>query len=187
MQLFITGSLGGRARNAARSVIEGVNETRQNAVVGDGSMLADPEITYCKVVYKVYSSGITFSGCFHTKPDAVFKIGHRVSLTPQCEDHRWEEMIASCGIGYMVNTVTKCPLHRQTRPTVTVCEAPLLREIPGVSYDSVLVLRAGSNGIVIGEPIISLYEGKKSKAKFQFICTDPVHYATVGRNQPSPQ
>ena len=126
-------------------------------------------------------NGIMFSNCFPTKSGAAFDIGPPVSLTPHCDDARWEEVIASSGIGYMANTVTRCPLHRQTRPNVIKCAAAMHRVIPGVSCDSVMVLRACSKGIDIGEAIISPYEGKKSKDKFQFDCEDPVHWAAAGR------
>jgi hypothetical protein len=131
-------------------------------------------------------NGIAFSGCFPSQSGGVFRVGPGVSLKPQCADPQWEKVIVSCGLGYMANTVTKCPLYRQTIPNVSVCEAALERNIVGVSYASVLVLRACSNGIDIGEPIISPYEGKQSKKKFRFICADPEHYATAGRTPPSP-
>ena len=105
-----------------------------------------------------------------------------MSLTPQCEDQRWEAVIASSGIGYMANTVTRCPLLRQTRPNVVVHEVAMYRVIAGVSYSSVLVLRGASQGIDIGEPIISPYEGYQSKAKFKFHCKDPLHWAAAGRS-----
>jgi hypothetical protein len=126
-------------------------------------------------------NGILFSGCFPIKPGAALKIGHSVALTPQCEDQRWEAVIASSGIGYFANTVTRCPLST-SRPNVVVHALPMYRKIAGVSYSSVLVLRAASHGIDVGEPIISPYEGCQSKAKFKFPCKDPLHWAAAGRS-----
>jgi hypothetical protein len=129
--------------------------------------------------------GLPFANCFPTKLGASFHLGYRGPLQPRCEDPAWTKIIASNGIGYMCNTVTKCPLRRRARPNVTVCEAMLGRVIPGVLYPSVLVLRASDGGIDIGDRIISPYEPWKLKEKFAFTCADQAHYRAAGRAIPS--
>jgi hypothetical protein len=129
--------------------------------------------------------GEPLSNCFPLKQGAMFDLGYSVSLKPQCADPRWAKVIASSGIGYMANTVTRCPLSSRTRTNVTVCEAVLGRVIPGVPYDSVLYLRASAGGINPGEPIISPYEPWQLKEKFKFKCVDKAHYEAAGRVQSS--
>jgi hypothetical protein len=128
--------------------------------------------------------GLPFSNCFPTQPGAVFQLGYSVPLQPRCEDTAWTKIIESNGIGYMANTVTKCPLRRRTRTNVIVCEAMLGRIIPGVPYPSVMVLRASDRGINVGDRIISPYEPWKLKEKFRFVCADQAHYEAAGREQP---
>ena len=57
------------------------------------------------------------------------------------------------------------------------------RTIPGVPYPSVMVLRAGTGGIDIGQPVISPYEPWKLTDKFQFKCVEEAHYKAAGRVQ----
>jgi hypothetical protein len=128
-------------------------------------------------------AGRPFSNCFPTALGSEFQLGYNVSLQPRCEDPAWTKVIRSNGIGYMSNTVTKCPLRRRARTNVTVCEATLGRHIPGVPYNSIMIIRANSNGIEIGDRIISPYEPWKLKEKFQFVCVDQAHYAAAGRTQ----
>lgn len=125
--------------------------------------------------------GEPFSNCFPVKQGAMFALGYSVSLRPQCADPRWAKVIASSGIGYMANTVTRCPLSSRTRTNVTVCSDILGRTIPGVPYDSVLYLQASARGIDAGERIISPYEPWKLKEKFTFKCSDNAHYKAAGR------
>jgi hypothetical protein len=129
--------------------------------------------------------GEPFSNCFPVKQGAMFDLGYSVPLRPQCADPRWAKVIASSGLGYMANTVTRCPLILRTRTNVTVCDAVLGRSIPGVPYDSVVYLKASAGGINPGEPIISPYEPWKLKEKFKFKCNDSAHYEASGRVQSS--
>ena len=126
--------------------------------------------------------GRQFSECFPTTVGGVFQLGFQVSLHPRCGTTAWEEVIATNGLGYMANTVTKCPLSR-SRPNVVVCEAMLGRTIPGVPYPSIMILRAGAGGIDIGQPIISPYEPWKLTKKFQFKCLEEAHYRAAGHVQ----
>jgi hypothetical protein len=103
---------------------------------------------------------------------------------PVVKDPAWTRIIVSNGIGYMANTVTKWPLRERTHSNVTVCEASLGRNIPGVPYNSVIVIRANDKGIDIGDRIISPYEPWKLKKKFAFACVDQAHYEAAGREQP---
>ena len=125
--------------------------------------------------------GEEFSDCFPFQNGAVFGLGHTLAMTPRCENRAWEDIIRSTGLGYMANTITKCPLQRRARTNVTVHTAVLGRSIPGVPYSTVVYLRAGTNGIQPQEPIISPYEGCQSKQAFQFICADEDHYHAAGR------
>ena len=128
--------------------------------------------------------GLPFSNCFPKEAGAVFQLGYSVPLQPRCEDPAWTKIILSNGIGYMANTVTKCPLHRRTRTNVIVYEAMLGRVIPGVQYPSVMVMRASDQGIDIGDRIISPYEPWKLKEKFAFTCVDHAHYEAAGKELP---
>lgn len=127
--------------------------------------------------------GLPFADCFPVKLGAMFKLGYNVALRPRCKNPAWDKVITSSGVGYMANTVTRCPLFTRTRPNVTVSEAMLGRIIPGVPYSSVIVLRASEGGIDIEEPIISPYEPWKLKKKFEFKCVDEEHYKAAGRVQ----
>jgi hypothetical protein len=129
--------------------------------------------------------GAPFSDCFPMKQGAMFDLGYSARLRPTCENPEWAKVIASSGIGYMANTVTKCPLRSRTRTNVTMGTAVLGRTVPGVPYDSVLYLSAGVGGIDPGEPIISAYEQWKVKEKFRFTCKDSAHYEAAGRLQSS--
>jgi hypothetical protein len=127
--------------------------------------------------------GQAMSDCFPGEPCALYSIGHIIALSPHCQNPDWAVQIASSGIGYMANTVTKCPIQRRARPNVTVCSAMLGRHIPGVPYHVVMVLRASAGGIDIDEPIISPYEAYKLKDKFVFECGDKSHYHVAGKIQ----
>ena len=125
--------------------------------------------------------GLQFSECVPTTLGGVYQLGYHLALHPRCEAPAWQEVITTSGLGYMANTVTKCPLSR-TRPNVVVCEAMLGRTIPGVPYPSGMVIRAGTGGIDIGQPVISpAYEHWKLTAKFQFTCVEETHYKAAGR------
>jgi hypothetical protein len=125
--------------------------------------------------------GAPFSNCFPVKQGAMFDLGYSAGLWPKCDHPGWAKVIASSGIGYMANTVTKCPLSsRRTRTNVTVDTAVLGRTIPGVPFDSILYMRANMGGINPGEPIISPYEQWKVKEKFKFQCIDKAHYEASG-------
>jgi hypothetical protein len=124
--------------------------------------------------------GLPFSNCFPQQLGAVCALGYTVPLRPRCDDPAWEQVITSTGIGYMANTVTKCPMRSRARANVTVCEVMLGRAIPGVPYSSVLVLQASAGGIDMEAPIISPYESWKLKRKFQFKCVDEDHYKWAG-------
>jgi hypothetical protein len=128
--------------------------------------------------------GLPFSNCFPETMGAVCHLGYRIPLKPSCVDPDWTKMIATSGIGYMANTVTKCPLGGRARPNVRVCEARLGRVIEGVPYDSVMLLRASNNGIDIGDRIISPYEPWNLKKMWSWECVDPMHYAASGREKP---
>jgi hypothetical protein len=127
--------------------------------------------------------GRPFSECFPVKQGAVFGLGYTVPLRPRCVDPAWDKVIENNGIGYMANTVTRCPLSARTKTNVVVCEAFLGRNIPGIPYANVMVLRAAKGGIDIGQPIISPYEPWKLKKKFCFKCVEPEHYLASGREQ----
>jgi hypothetical protein len=126
--------------------------------------------------------GLPFSKCFPTRLGGVFELGYQVPLHPRCVTPAWEKVIETSGIGYIANTITKCPLGR-TRPNVIVCEAMLGRTIPGVPYPSIMTLRASTGGIDVGERIISQYESWKQTKKFEFVCVDEAHYRAAGRVQ----
>jgi hypothetical protein len=127
--------------------------------------------------------GLQFSESFPTTLGGMYELGYHVPLRPRCETPAWEAVIATSGLGYMANTVTKCPLSRN-RPNVVVCEAMLGRTIPGIPYPSVMTLRAGATGIDIGQPIISPYEPWQVTKKFQFKCVDEAHYKAAGKVLP---
>lgn len=126
--------------------------------------------------------GQPFAGCFPVE-EGFTKFTLGVPLSPRCGDPAWDQVITSNGIGYMANTVTKCPLRSRSRTNVTVCEAQLGRAVPGVPYSSVLVLRASDGGIDIGQPVISPYEPWKLKKTFEFKCADAEHYRAAGHVQ----
>lgn len=126
-------------------------------------------------------NGEEFSNCFPSHHGAEFDLGRTMSMTPRCVDRAWEDVINSTGVGYMANTVTKCPLQQRAHANVTVHHAILGRRIPGVPYSSVVFFRAGTNGIAPGEPVISPYEACKSNRKFTFKCSDVEHYRTAGQ------
>lgn len=125
--------------------------------------------------------GLPFSNCFPEKIGSVLDHANTVSLQPRCQDPEWEKIIVSNGVGYMANTVTWCPLRVRARANVVVCEEILGREIPGVPYSSILVLRASTGGIDSDESIISPYEPWKLKQKFQFKCMEEAHYKAAGK------
>jgi hypothetical protein len=130
-------------------------------------------------------NGQDFANCFPTGAGGLYNLGLHESLTPRCVSKDWECVIRTTGVGYMANTVTRCPLYRRLRPNVVVSELPLGRTIPGIPYSSLLVLQAGSGGIDVGDPIISTYEQYQLKEKFQFKCSDPSHYLAAGRAMPT--
>ena len=129
-------------------------------------------------------NGKDFANAFPSSERWHFNGGHTVKLKPHCANKHWDKVICTTGIGYMANTVTKCPLYQQLRPNVVVAEMMLGRVIVGVPYTSILVLVAGQAGIEAGDRIISLYEHGSQKEKFKFRCVDPIHYITAGQPLP---
>jgi hypothetical protein len=129
-------------------------------------------------------NGQMFSESFPSGQGGTYNLGIREKLTPRCKSKEWERVIRTTGLGYLANTVTKCPLISRLRPNVVVVELILGRVIPGVPYDSILVLQAGTAGIEPGDRIISLYEYGTQKEKFKFRCADPTHYIAAGWNVP---
>ena len=120
--------------------------------------------------------GLEFSKCV---PDEPYPVENDKLLFPDCNDKRWTNVLLNTGVGYMANTVTKCPLNPRERPNVVIYEAVLHRSIQGVPYDSVILLRAASRGIAKEEKIISPYEGYKNDPDFHHDCVDDEHHDEV--------
>jgi hypothetical protein len=125
-------------------------------------------------------NGLPFADCFPTVPGVMFDLGLDAPLRPRCDNPAWSHMIRTSGIGYMANTVTKCPMRLQPRPNVTIQSRSSYRQIDGVSCGSVLYLECGVRGIAVGDPIVSPYEGWAGNPEFRFECVDQDHYARAG-------
>ena len=127
--------------------------------------------------------GKEFAACFQGPRSPLCEFGGLIPVLPRCGSRGWREVIRSSGIGYMANTVTKCPRVLE-RPNVFTAYVPLGRTIPGVPYTSLMVLRAGVHGIRAGEPIVSVYVWACQKAKFTFACKDRGCYAASSKPYP---
>ena len=127
--------------------------------------------------------GKEFAECFQGPRSPLCRLGRLVPVVPHREGSGWAEVISSSGIGYMANTVTKCPRVIE-RPNVNITHVPLGRTIPGVPYTTLMVLTTGVNGIKAGEPIVSIYVWACQKKKFQFECRDRWCYAAVNKPYP---
>ena len=126
-------------------------------------------------------NGLPFADCFPSVPGVMFDLGLDVPLSPRCDNPAWSHMIRTSGIGYMANTVTKCPMRLRPRPNVTIESRTFHRHIDGVSSGSVLYLACGARGIAVGETIVSPYEGCAGNPAFRFKCVDKGHYARAGQ------
>jgi hypothetical protein len=125
-------------------------------------------------------NGVEFASRFPCKPGVMFELGRGLPLRPVCANADWSTVIRTTGLGYMANTVTKCPLQR-TRPNVTIQCKPVGRYIKNVPHgSSVVYLVAASKGIAVGDAVISPYEACVQTAKFRFNCADPAHYKAAG-------
>jgi hypothetical protein len=127
-------------------------------------------------------NGLEFSNTFPASNSIVLgKLGYREWLHPRGVGPEWIRIIESSGLGYMANTVTKCPMTR-TRPNVIVDELILGRVVEGVPYSAVLVLRAGDQDIQVDQTIVSPYEAWKQNQLFEFKCADEWHYIAAGKD-----
>jgi hypothetical protein len=128
--------------------------------------------------------GDAFSSTMPEGNSAVSKLGVKIPLYPRCDDEKWASVVAGSGIGYMANTVTKCPLQGQKGYNVTVHAYTLGRVVPGVVQSDVLVLQACIHGLKAGDCVISPYESYRQTKKFQFVCADLMHYRAAGATPP---
>ena len=128
--------------------------------------------------------GDAFSSTIPEGNSAASKFGVEIPLFPCCDNEQWAFVVASSGIGYMANTMTKCPLQGQKRYNVTVHAYTLGRVVPGVVQSDVLVLQACSDGLKAGDCVVSPYESYRQTKKFEFVCDDLMHYRAAGATPP---
>jgi hypothetical protein len=127
-------------------------------------------------------NGKPFALAFPAHPSTMNKLSHRASLVPVFCSEKHRKVISTSGLGFMANGPTVCP-SGSDMANVTIQMYPLARVVPGVRYDSIMVLEVGRHRLPAGTRIICKYESVQgSTDKFTYQCRDPVHYEAAGQD-----